>query len=95
MGNTSACLSLDGTLSNTLSMTLLIRNRTTPCCKFRPSYPLIPVLKVIKEKKRGKQLIHRRPNAKKAGKKFRLIWNRKILNLTTFCRICRFFFLGL
>ena len=51
MGNTSACLSLDGTLSNTLSMKLLIRNRTTPCCKFRPSYPLIPVLKVIKEKK--------------------------------------------
>ena len=56
-----------------------IRNRTTPCCKFRPSYPLIPVLKVIKEKKkrhlvtRNKELIHPRPN----GKKFRLIWNGK------------------
>jgi len=37
MGNTSSCLSLDGTLSNTLAMKLLIRNRTTPYCKFRPS----------------------------------------------------------
>ena len=68
---------------NTLAMKLLIRNRTTPCCKFRPSYPLIAVLKVIKEKKSGillqewpclnKEFIHPRPN----GKEFRLIWNGK------------------
>ena len=87
-----------GFWGNTLAMKLLIRNRTTPCCTFRPSYPLIPV---IKEKKSGillqewpclnKEFFHPRRN----GKKFRLIWNGKILNLTTFCRISRFFFLGL
>ena len=87
-----------GFWGNTLAMKLLIRNRTTPCCTFRPSYPLIPV---IKEKKSGillqewpclnKEYFHPRRN----GKKFRLIWNGKILNLTTFCRISRIFFLGL
>ena len=83
-----------GFWGNTLAMKLLIRNRTTPCCTFRPSYPLIPV---IKEKKSGillqewpclnKEYFHPRRN----GKKFRVIWNGKILNLTTFCRISRFF----
>ena len=35
----------------------------------------------------NKEYFHPRRN----GKKFRLIWNGKILNLTTFCRISRFF----
>ena len=42
-----------GQMGNALAMKLLIRNRTTPCCNFRPSYPLIPILKVIEEKKKG------------------------------------------
>ena len=35
---------LDGTLYSILAMELLTRNQTTPCCKFRPSYALIPGL---------------------------------------------------
>ena len=41
MGNASACLN---PLSNILAMKLLIRNRTSQCCMFRPSYALIPGL---------------------------------------------------
>ena len=41
MGNASACLS---PLCNILAMKLLIRNRTSQYCMFRPSYVLTPGL---------------------------------------------------